>query len=316
MAYKVLTKDQVEQFMENGWVQLEEAFPRKVALDAQKIVWENVEKRGVLQHDRSTWTKEMVQINENYSHGEFQLCNTERMANAIEDLIGEGRWAHRSVYGQTEIKSAYGWWPINFSKGADKPWDVPTGGWHWDGIHFRHAIDSPEQGLLCLCLFSDIRPHGGGTLVAEGSHKLVAKFLARHPDGIELKDAIPVANRSHPWLKELTNSKGEADISKDVYAAAEEEQAPSAINRIEKFMNWTTDAEGVRLKVLETSGGPGDAILCHPFLYHAASQNHLGVPRFMCNRTTPLKERLHLHRANPEDYSPLEQSIRLALNYE
>jgi hypothetical protein len=299
MALKVLTKDQVEQFIENGWVRVEEAYPREVALKAQQIVWDNVEKRGVFKNDPATWTIDMLQMNENYEHDEFQRCNTLRMADAIEDLIGEGRWAERSVYGQTAKKTGYGWWPVNFSKGADKPWDVPSNGWHWDGIQFKHFIDSPDQGLLCLCLFSEIGPQGGGTLIAEGSHKLVAKFLNQYPEGIELKDAIPASNQNHPWLQELTQAADETGSL-----------------RMDKFMKVSTDFTGVRLRVVETTGGPGDAILCHPFLYHTASQNHSGIPRFMCNRTTPIKGRLKLDRGNPADYSPLELSIRRALSYE
>jgi len=314
MSLKVLTQDQVEQFMENGWVKVEQAFPREVALKAQQILWNHVEKRGPLRNDPSTWTQGMVKINEVFDNDEFQPCNSLRVADAIEDLIGEGRRAHRVVYGENNEKTSYGWWPVNFSLGADKPWAIPAGGWHWDGIQFKHFIDSPDQGLLCLCLFSEVGHHGGGTLIAEGSHKLVAKFLAQYPEGIELKDALPIANRSHPWLRELTNAKGEIDKSKDVYESDEEEDNKVQGNRLEKFMNWTTDSEGVRLRVLETTGGPGDVILCHPFLYHAASQNHSGIPRFMCNRTTELKEPMNLNRDNPDDYSPLELSIRRALS--
>ncbi len=291
-VYNVLSKNDVEQFMELGWVKVEEAFPRKVALEAQKIVWENVEKRGVLQNDKSTWTQDMVQINESYDHDEFQLCNTKRLADAIEDLVGEGRWANRTVFGDTTNRIGFGWWPVNFSLGADQPWDVPTTGWHWDGIHFRHHVDSPEQGLLCLNLFSEIGPKGGGTLVAEGSHKVVAKFLNEFPEGIELGEGVGLLNQRHAWFSELTGKTKSEET-----------------NRVEKFMeNTYTDDSGITLKVVETTGGPGDVILCHPFLYHAASQNHSGIPRFMCNRTTPLKERMNFRREDG-NYSPLELSI-------
>lgn len=301
--YKVLTQAQVNQFIELGWVKVEQAFPKEVALEAQKIVWENVEKRGVTKNDRSTWTEEMVQLNETYEHDEFQKCNTKRLADAIEDLVGEGRWADRTVYGESDKKVGYGWWPVNFSQGALKPWNVPTTGWHWDGIQFRHYIDSPEQGLLCLNLFSEIGKQGGGTLVAEGSHKVVAKFLSQQPDGIELEDGIRALNKEHPWFSELTGSK------KDNTTNDEED-------RIEKFMkNPYVDEDGIKLQVIETTGNPGDVILCHPFLYHAASQNHSGVPRFMCNRTTPLTERININRADG-NYSPLELSIKSVLHKE
>ncbi|MFV2050460.1 phytanoyl-CoA dioxygenase family protein [Metabacillus litoralis] len=302
--YKVLTQEQVNQFIELGWVKVEQAFPKEVALEAQSIVWENVEKRGVLKDDSSTWTEEMVQLNETYEHDEFQKCNTTRLADAIEDLVGEGRWADRTVYGESDKKVGYGWWPVNFSQGANKPWSVPTTGWHWDGIHFRHYIDSPEQGLLCLNLFSEIGKQGGGTLVAEGSHKVIAKFLSEQPDGIELEEGIRALNKQHPWFSELTASNQKDDTTNN-------EQ-----DRIEKFMeNPYVDEDGIKLKVIETTGSPGDVILCHPFLYHAASQNHSGVPRFMCNRTTPLTERINLNRPDG-NYSPLEWSIKSVLHKE
>jgi len=294
-ANKVLTNEQVEQFIELGWVKVEEAFPREVALEAQKIVWENVEKRGVIQNDPSTWTKDMVRINENYEHDEFQKCNTKRLADAIEDLVGEGRWLDKTVYGESDKRIGFGWWPVNFSLGADEPWDVPTAGWHWDGIHFRHYVDSPEQGLLCLNIFSEIGEKGGGTLVAEGSHKVVANFLKKQKEGVVLGEGIRALNKEHPWFSELTKKSEEND-------------------RVSKFMNETyIDDSGFKLRVVETTGQPGDVILCHPFLYHAASQNHSGIPRFMCNRTTPLKERMKFIREDG-GYSPLELSIKNAIS--
>lgn len=323
MAYKVLREDQVEQFMEKGWVKLEGAYAREEALAAQSFLWSEIEKRSsVRRADQATWLMPMVQINEAFLTPAFARCNTKRLGDAIEDLIGHGRWANRSVYGETEQLSGFGWWPVNFFLDADRPWSVPINGWHWDGIHFKHFIDSPEQGLLCLCLFSDIAHQGGGTFIVEGSHKVVARFLARYPEGLELNEAIRMLNREHPYLADLTGSnRKENQTSADIYADGQAETDVSnesveteAYERIERFMNREyTDANGFKLRVLETTGSAGDVILCHPFLYHSSSQNLIGVPRFMCNRTTPLNERLKLSRERLSEYSPLEISIRNAL---
>ncbi|REE87410.1 phytanoyl-CoA dioxygenase PhyH [Paenibacillus taihuensis] len=298
---QVLSHEQIEQFKELGWVKVEQAFSRELALACQQFLWSKLEERGIAQTDRSTWMTPMIYIQEAYRSPEFDQCNTLRMASAIEDLIGKDRWTDKGIYGIDEIRSTWGWWPVNFALGAEKDWTVPTEGWHWDGIHFRHYVDSPDQGLLCLCLFSDIAPRGGGTLVLEGSHKLVARFLAEHPEGLESQAAIDALNIRHPYLSELTGQQpgsGEA----------------SAADRVQRFMDtWHTDADGIRLRVVETTGSPGDVILCHPFLYHTASQNHNRVPRFMCNRTTPLKERMNLNRGDERGYSPLELSVRQAL---
>ncbi|HEY0753879.1 MAG TPA: phytanoyl-CoA dioxygenase family protein [Ktedonobacteraceae bacterium] len=286
----VLTETQSEQFIEEGYTRLEEAFPRQQALLAQAFLWERLAERGIRRDDRSTWQEPMVRINETYDDAVFQACATPRLVGAIEDLVGQGR------YVEAQKSTCWGWWPVNFALGSQQPWDVPTTGWHWDGNYFRHFVDSPEQGLLLLCLFSETQPYGGGTTVATGSHKIVARFLNQYAAGLELRPAIELCNRSHPWLETLTGSTG---------ALVE--------HRVEYFMeNPYQDGSKTTLRVVETTGLPGDIFLCHPFLYHSSSQNHSGIPRFMCNRTTPLTERMQTQR-DDGNYSPLEISIRRAL---
>lgn len=295
MDLKVLSEEQVEHFIEYGYVKLAEAFPRENALAAQDYVWQQVEKQGVLRNDRSTWTIPRVHLRELYDTPVFQACATQRLADAIEDLVGRDRWARRD---QHKI-DGWGWWPVNFAVGAEKPWDIPTEKWHWDGQHFRHYVDSPDQGLLLLCVFSDIGSHGGGSVVAEGTHNLVARYLAQFPDGLEHKEALHGFETSHPWIAELVGRK-----------TGEEQSANE--NRVERFMSPQTDADGFRLCVVEATAMAGDVFMCHPFLYHAGAQNHAGVPRFLCNRTTPLKERMNFQRSDG-NYSPVELSIRKAL---
>ncbi|MBB6735268.1 phytanoyl-CoA dioxygenase family protein [Cohnella zeiphila] len=300
MEKRVLTEEQIAQFLERGWVKVEQAYPRELALECQQYIWDQLRRFGVDRADPNTWRQPMYNLREAYRGGAFDRCNTERMADAIEDLIGRDRWIDRGVYGKEEVVGTWGWWPVNFSLGAEMPWDVPTEGWHWDGGHFRHYVDSPDQGLLCLCIFSEIGPRGGGTLVVEGSHRVVARFLEKHPEGLEPQEGIDMLNLEHPYLAELTGQAG-AEVA-------------AGVDRVNRFMNnWHTDADGFKLRVVETTASPGDVILCHPFLYHAASQNHSGVPRFMCNQKTPLKERMNFDRADPDGYSPVEISIREAL---
>ena len=49
--------------------------------------------------------------------------------------------------------------------------------WHVDGDFFVHYLDSPEQGLLVIPLFSDIQPNGGGTMICPDGIGKVAKHL-------------------------------------------------------------------------------------------------------------------------------------------
>lgn len=293
---RVLSEQEIDQFIEGGWVKVPEAYRPEDALRVQRVVWQHVEERGVKASDPATWTQERVHLRESYRGPEFDRCNTERLTQAIEDLVGVGRLLERE-------HPSWGWWPVNFFVGRDRPWTIPTRGWHWDGHHFRHFVDSPDQGLLALCVFSEIRSRGGGTLVAEGSHKVIARLLAGHPDGIDLLEAIEELNRTHPWFHRLTNENGDPDSE----AWARE--------RIQQFTRPTRDAEGTALRVVEMVANPGDVILCHPFLYHAASQNHSGVPRFLCNRIGTLASRMRIFEpeATVSGLSPVERSIRRAL---
>ena len=100
--------------------------------------------------------------------------------DAVCDLLG----------GEERIASPYTWGDgliVNLREGADRPWDPPSPrvkGWHKDGDFFRHFLDSPEQGLLTLVLWTDVLPRGGATFVAADSVPVVARFLAERPEGV------------------------------------------------------------------------------------------------------------------------------------
>ncbi|NHN35394.1 hypothetical protein [Paenibacillus agricola] len=299
MENKVLTDAQVQHFIEKGWVKLEQAFPRENALAAQDVVWNYFKQQfGMDKHDRSTWKKPRIHLTniqetqKFYDRPEFMVCNTELLFDAIEDLVGRGRCINTGV-----PNARFGTMAVSVY--SDVPWDVPTTGWHYDGDFFTHYVDSLEQGLLVLCLFSDIAgPQCGGTLLVEGSHNIVAKVLHENPDGLHHREANKKVIESDPWLRELVGLT---------------EKDPGT-NRIQKFMNQTyEDPNGFQLRVIEPTGNAGDIVLCHPFVLHAASVNTLGTPRFLGNRRNQLTRRMKLHRENQAEYSPVELVIRNAL---
>jgi hypothetical protein len=301
MSCKVLTEDQVRHFIDKGWVKLEKAFPREDALAAQDVVWAYFKEQfGVDKHDKSTWTKPRIHLTniqetqKFYDQPEFMVCNTQRLFDAIEDLVGRGRCINTGV-----PNARFGTMAVTFP--TEGVWDVPTAGWHYDGNFFTHYIDSLEQGLLVLCLFSDIAgPQCGGTLLVEGSHHLVAKVLNDNPDGLLHPEANKKVFDSNPWMRELVGLEG---------------NAAGGVNRIEKYMNQGyRDSDGFELKVIEAAGNAGDIVLCHPFIVHAATANILGTPRFLGNRRNQLARRMKLQRASHADYSPVELVLRSSLH--
>jgi hypothetical protein len=67
---------------------------------------------------------------------------------------------------------------------------------------------------------------------------------------------------------------------------------------------------------VEMTGKVGDVVLLHPYILHATSQNHLGVPRLITNPPVHLKEPMNFNREDPDDFSPVELAILRGLGVE
>jgi hypothetical protein len=170
---KVLTEGQIDQLMERGHVRLEGAFARHLVAPALERVWAAL---PVDRDDRSTWTQRFRHVPRTFDGGPFAASWSDRVCGAIDDLLGEGAW---------HTRTEQGWWPVVFPGFDEGPWAPPADGWHVDGQQFHHHLDSPDQGLLPIFLWSDIGPGDGGTAIAEGSHHVTARILAEHePEGL------------------------------------------------------------------------------------------------------------------------------------
>ena len=173
--YQVLTEDQVEHFLSRGYVVLHDCFSR----DAARAWTDQAFVRlGYDPNDPSTWKEAVIHMP---SHQRVDVKEfAPRVWGAVCELLG----------GEERIQQPYNWgdgFIVNLREGADRPWEPPSPsvkGWHKDGDFFRHFLDSPEQGLLTLVLWSDVLPRGGATFVAADSVPVVARFLAEHPEGV------------------------------------------------------------------------------------------------------------------------------------
>ena len=175
MTQTPLSPEEVDFFLENGYVKIPGCFTRD---DAQPWLDEAWIRLGYDPDDPETWVEKRVH-QPSLRHVEVTDFAPKVWAAACQLLGGEHR-----------IEQPYRWgdgFIFNLGIGADRPWEPPSAqspGWHKDGDFFRHFLDSPEQGLLTLVLWSDIKPRGGGTFVAADSVGPVARMLAEHPEGI------------------------------------------------------------------------------------------------------------------------------------
>jgi hypothetical protein len=74
------------------------------------------------------------------------------------------------------------------------------------------------------------------------------------------------------------------------------------------------DEQGVRMRVIEAHGEPGDVWLCHACIYHAISDNRAQLPRIMRISTLDLDP--GRGRDEPGADTPLARSVRPRLAHE
>lgn len=168
-----LTDAQREQFLRDGFVRIDNAFPAEVAAEARAILWRDT---GCDPGDPSTWTRPVIRLLD-YPQEPFQIAvNTPVLRAAFDDLVGKGRWVPRQ---------SLGGFPIRFPH-PDDPGDT---GWHIDasippegpaGSYFEWRVNvrSDCRALLMLFLFSDVSENDAPTRIRAGSHLVVARILA------------------------------------------------------------------------------------------------------------------------------------------
>lgn len=178
MSEPILSDAEIEQFVARGFVRLRGCFSRELALESTRRACERL---YCSLDDPATWPE-----------GRIRAPETGRVP--FEDIAPRAWQAACELVGGKERALSCTWgdgYIINFGKEAS-PWQPPSPVihreewllWHKDGDFFRHFLDSPEQGLLVIAVFSDIADQGGGTYLACDSVGHVARFLAEHPEGV------------------------------------------------------------------------------------------------------------------------------------
>lgn len=172
------------------------------------------------------------------------------------------------------------------------PWELTN--WHVDGDFFVHYLDSPEQALLVIPLFTDIPPGGGGTAICPAGIARVARYLRDNTTGVSPL-FTPRAENAR-FADE--DDKGLAWFCDAARQCAEDaERAGRA--RDSAFV--------------EAHGKVGDVYLLHPLMLHSASNNALRALRVITNPPVSLMEPFVLDRGEAGGYSVVERKTLLEL---
>ena len=170
MVVVTLTGDEIERFVDHGYVKVEQAFSADVGARCVAELWDVIDADP---DDRSTWTQPVVRIGGMATPAFVEAANTPRLHDAFDQLVGEGRWVARGGLGA---------FPVRFPVAGDPGDD----GWHLDGSfagsrgESRVNLRSDGRALLMLFLFSDVGESDAPTRIRRGSHLDVPALLTAY----------------------------------------------------------------------------------------------------------------------------------------
>jgi ectoine hydroxylase-related dioxygenase (phytanoyl-CoA dioxygenase family) len=252
----VLSSEQQRDFDRTGLLKLPGAVDVRDAQRMAQRVWEELERRhGIRRDARATWTMPRpggLQALERSDS--FAAMASPTVLAALDEVLGKGAWQAPRHWGRALVTFP----------NSDR-WDVPRGEWHLDFDALPRTGTLP--GIQVFVFLDPVSSCGGGTIVVAGSHRLVADFVAGGDPGQRGRsaDVRKALRQKHPWLSDLWCRDDRSD-------------------RVARFMQTGAIVGGHQLQVVEMTGEPGDAILMHPWTFHAGSPNRRATPRLMLSQ--------------------------------
>lgn len=171
-----LTSCQVQSFIDDGFVKIENAFSCDLAIQCRQELWSEI---GLLSDaPPMNWALPVIRVSSKSSTPFIETANTPRLLQAYDQLAGKGRW---------HAPKGLGTFPIRF------PSTTPPGddGWHVDMsfgttnpnfMEWRINVKSSGRALLMLFLLSDVGPDDAPTKIRKGSHAIIAQELLPYGD--------------------------------------------------------------------------------------------------------------------------------------
>jgi hypothetical protein len=176
MVRRVLSDAQRQQFVRDGFVKLEGAFPSEIAAAARAILWSAT---GCDPGNRETWARPVVRLGDFAQEPFRQAVNTTALHAVFDELVGVGRWVPRQSLGGFPIRFPHPddpgdtGWHVDASFPPDQPAEAPGSYFDW-----RINLRSKGRALLMLFLFSDVGENDAPTRIRLGSHLRIPQLLA------------------------------------------------------------------------------------------------------------------------------------------
>ena len=185
-----LSPEQINDFIKEGFICIDNAFPASLAADVRDILWKET---GMDPDDPTSWKQPVVRLGYYTLEPFVEAANTPLLLKAFDQLLGAGNWIPCRNMGSMVLRFP----------SREMPNDT---GWHVDAsfagegdpnniLSWRINMFSKGRGLLMLFLFSDVGEQDAPTRIRVGSHKDVAGVLQPYGEAglsfMELATMIP-----------------------------------------------------------------------------------------------------------------------------
>jgi hypothetical protein len=165
-----LTSHQVQNFIDDGFVKIEDAFSTRLAKQCRDELWADI---GLSPDEPENWIQPVVRVVSKASTPFIEAANTPLLRNAYDQLVGDRRWLAPKGLGTFPIRfpspdpPGDDGWHVDMSFGSDNP----------DFMEWRANVKSSGRALLMLFLFSDVGRDDAPTKIRKGSHVTIAREL-------------------------------------------------------------------------------------------------------------------------------------------
>jgi hypothetical protein len=167
----ILSTNQIEEFIFQGFIRIDNAFSAEIAEAALDILWNDLPADKI---NPKSWTEPVIRLGM-YSQQPFiDSVNSPQLHQVFNQLIGAGKWIPCRSVGTFPVRFPSDKEPEDTGKHVDSgfPGEDPN-----DFRTWRTNIKSKGRALLMLILYSDVSENDAPTIIYKGSHRDVARLL-------------------------------------------------------------------------------------------------------------------------------------------
>lgn len=242
---EILTSALAEEYARDGVVRLPGLIRASDVVAMEATLWNLVERRcGAIRGRPQTWRRERPSKLAARPQA-FEAFASPAVRCLLDQLLVTWIEPHR-----------WGVPLVCFPRA--EPWDVPHENWHLD----LPVGPAEVRVARIFAVLAPSRPHGGATVYAAGSHRVLQRLAAEAGRPLASAEARKLFLSREPWFAALESRRSGED-------------------RLRRFMQPDVSSCGEPLQVREMLGDPGDVILMHPAMLHAGAPNERDTPRMM-----------------------------------